>query len=791
MESVYYSHYREEDQVWQSNEEHQRNVAKLAVEYCPLSELKGAAFLAGLLHDSGKNTDEWGAYLKSAVESGKRGGTKLDHSTLGGLLADCYAPGSILSEMLQTAIYMHHGLQDCVSMADGIALIDKRRRRHSSEEVKEAKAEVELQYKDMQMPELFRRARQDLGRLLAHLQNFAKKEGGLYGNRDFYLGFCEKLLFSSLMDADWRDTADFMEGVRTTTGMNQDQVQEIWRKGMENLEARLNRFDKASRLSRSRREISDRCKNAALSDRRLFRLAVPTGAGKTLASLRFALHCAAVHKKRHIFYVAPFKSILEQNAEVIRDSLNDMPEVVLEHHGDVVIERQEEDERYRRLTENWDEVPVIVTTAVQFFQTIFKEKRSNVRRFHSLCDSVIILDEVQAVPVRMLQLFNLAVNFLTEFCNTTVVLCTATQPLLDRMAKNSMLAPVDMTGSISEFEEAFRRVEYHDCTEESVTGFSAAQAAGFIGEKAGEFGQVLAIFNTRASARQVYENLKGQVDGSLYYLSTWMCARHRSDRLEEIREKISAGERVVCISTQLVEAGVDFSFRCVIRSLAGLDSLIQAAGRCNRNGAPEMGQVYLIRMSGEAENVSSLPDIRKAQEAMRSLLEAYRRNPMEMGGRLDSEQAVKQFYLRYLGKRMGETAYSVRPEGVDTNLVELLSDNPKFAESKKIILNQAFESAGKAFEVIEEDGGTDVLVFYGEGKELIQRLQEEGTAEAKRSLLRRLQRYSVSLSKRMLQTLGNAVYTIEDQTVMVLEERYYDGETGVREEPGEMPFLAC
>lgn len=199
------------------------------------------------------------------------------------------------------------------------------------------------------------------------------------------------------------------------------------------------------------------------------------------------------------------------------------------------------------------------------------------------------------MPVKLLQLFNLAVNFLTQFCNTTIVLCTATQPLLDKLPENRMLPPVDMVNSISAYKEVFRRVEFHDCTQDCGKGFNISQAVDFILEKSRQMDQVLMICNTKSCALDIYEQLKGKTEGGLYHLSTLMCAEHRSNVLKEIRERLDRNEKVICISTQLVEAGVDFSFQCVIRSLAGLDNLIQAAGRCNRNGGPEKGWSVLSK----------------------------------------------------------------------------------------------------------------------------------------------------------------------------------------------------
>lgn len=793
MQKTYYSHYRPGDDTYQTNQEHVKNVAVLSEEYCRISYLKKTAFLIGLHHDDGKNTDGWQEYFQASVHAeGTRNGEKEDHSTLGGLVIDRYEPNTRFSEMAQNAIYMHHGLADCISTADSSSLIQRRKQKYHSEEIENAKNIAQSQFPEMDMQTCCLEAKRDINRMVKKLVELSRGKDGknIFGDPNFYAGMCERLLFSCLMDADWRDTADFMANRATTTGMDDAEIQKVWEKGIRNLEKRVAGFEAKERIDSYRTDISEQCREAAFSEHNLYQLAVPTGAGKTLSSLRFALYCAKQHHKRHIFYVAPFKSILEQNADEIRNTL-DMPEMVLEHHSDVVQEDEEALWRYERLIENWDEVPVIVTTAVQFLDTLFKEKRSNVRRFHSLCDSVIIVDEAQALPVRTIGLFNLAVNFLTQVCNTTVVLCTATQPLFSEIQKNRMLQAERMTERLSAFEEAFRRVEYHDCTEVCGGGLSAEQAAEFVQEKARQFDQVLLILNTKSSAKKVYELLKGNVEGRLFHLSTRMCAQHRSDVLEEIRRALSGGEKVICISTQLVEAGVDFSFRCVIRSLAGLDNLIQAAGRCNRNGSPELGHVFIIKMSDSIENIASIPDIKKAQTAMMDFLHIYRNNPEKFGYRLDSEKAIQTYYLYYFYARQGEMCYRVNIDGVQTDLVELLSTNRLFGGTQAVpVMKQAFKSAGEAFSVIEEKGGTDVVVSYGEADSLIDALQKTDDPDQKRTILRKLQRYTVNLSDAVMRRMGSgAVFGIEENRVMRLDDRYYDQDAGVREEPGEMLFL--
>ena len=793
MKKEYYAHYRKENDTFQKLEVHLLHTACLSMQYCPVPLLKKAAWLSGFYHDMGKYREEWQEYFQKAIRVEKKnGGEKIDHATLGGLAAENTMQDSLLREMIETAIYNHHGITDCITVNDGTSLVLRRRKKYEKTQIDAAKSQIEEFAQELPLEETWKEASEDIQKLTKKIFSLAGlgEKKNQYGNKQFYLGMCERMLFSCLMDGDFRDTADFMNDQRTFTGPSEQELGKIWQEGIVKLEQEIESFQRASRIDQCRMNISKQCTAAAMSQEKIYRLAVPTGAGKTLSSLRFALHCAKNERKRHIFYIAPFRSILEQNADVIRTVLG--ADIVLEHHSDVVCETEDQMEQYQRLTENWDEVPVIVTTAVQFFNTLFKEKGRNIRRFHSLGNSVIIMDEVQAFPVKLIQLFNMAANFLTQICGSTVVLCTATQPLLDKIRENRLLPPKQMVADLKEYEPVFRRIEFEDDTERFAGGASEEQISEFILERETNYGQVLVIVNTKACAEKVYHSLSEKTEGHLFHLSTNMCAEHRRIVLEQIQNLLIRGEKVICVSTQLIEAGVDCSFRCVIRSLAGLDNLIQSAGRCNRNGEAEMGYVYLVRLSPELEDVSRITDIRKAQDAMRRLLIRIHQKPDELDFRLDSEKAIDCYYKFYFYDRQNEMNYPVKVEGVSTNLVDLLSGNQSFAKGiRGIYLKQAFRSAGEAFEVIEEHAGADVIVPFGQAPNLLNALRGAEEIKDKKRILRLLQRYSVSLSDTQLRKLGNAVYKVEEDSILVLADGYYSDDTGVTEYAEKMPMLFC
>ncbi|MDO4279405.1 MAG: CRISPR-associated helicase Cas3', partial [Lachnoclostridium edouardi] len=574
--------------------------------------------------------------------------------------------------------------------------------------------------------------------------------------------------------------------------MSDENICQIWEEALLHLEQKLQKIKAdqklVSPLNRIRDEISARCKEAAYEKATRYRLAVPTGAGKTLSSFRFALTKAAECGMRHIFYIAPFRSILEQNTADIIDAIGN-EKWLLEHHGEVILEDQEESLRYEHLIENWDDVPIIATSAVQFFNTFLKEKKRNLRRFHALCNSVIILDEVQAFPPKVMALFNLSVNFLTEICGSVVVLCTATQPLTEAIAKNKMMKTTLMTQPLSVYEPYFRRVTYKDCTNGGNQQWSIEEAAEFIRDKADSEKQVLAIFNTKSAAKNVYDKLKGRINGELFHLSTSMCAAHRNNVLKSIKKALKNGNSVTCISTQIVEAGWDVSFQCVIRSMAGLDNLIQAAGRCNRNGIGKTGTVYLIQMNDTAEKVTSLPEIRKAQQAMRQVLNYYYKKPEHYGERLDSEKIIERYYTAYL---MDQSNFCYPVKELQTDIVDLLSDNKMFQRPRTYgpYLRQAFQSAGQAFSLIEEKGGIDVVVPYGDAVLLLSQLDKIMGSEERIQLMRKLQRYIVNVSDYILKKIGSDVVFQREDGILVLDCRYYDGETGVQQKPEEMVFLS-
>ncbi|MFW6333028.1 MAG: CRISPR-associated helicase Cas3', partial [Thermodesulfobacteriota bacterium] len=404
------------------------------------------------------------------------------------------------------------------------------------------------------------------------------------GNRaGFQVAFFIRMLFSCLVDADFLDTENFMVpeksnwrgGYPTLVHLHQ-KLGLALQKLLENAEP--------SDINTYRAEILRDCLNAAEKTPGLFSLTVPTGGGKTISSLAFALKHALKYGMRRIIYVIPYTSIIEQNAQVFRDILGE--EAVLEHHSTYEFkEETNEDRRTRLASENWD-APVIVTTSVQFFESLFHNRSSRCRKLHNISGSVVILDEAQMLPVPFIRPCVEALRELTSAYNSSIVLCTATQPAL---SSDHFKWRLDIPDDREIIPEPNRLYQFFKRVKAEFIGRMSDES---IAEKVQKFRQGLCVVNTRKHARTIYEKIEGE---NCYHLSALMCPVHRSQKLEQIRNALKAGESCRVVSTQLIEAGVDIDFPVVFRSAAGIDSIAQAAGRCNREGKlKEGGQLFVF-----------------------------------------------------------------------------------------------------------------------------------------------------------------------------------------------------
>ena len=508
----------------QTLKEHLENVRYLAEKNCPIELLSNIVQACAILHDAGKTQYSFQEYMQDVLEHGKQAHRRqIDHSSAGGILVEDLAGNVNVANLIANAVYAHHGLEDCIDLETGETVSERRRKKNTDlQSIKEQYYELEPK-KEILL--LLQKAHKDMQELIGYVNTLFADKNAKFGSAEFCMGMYERLILSVLIDSDWSDTASAMSGEKLPTRMTEAETVIAWEDMLAKFriymqEMQMNGSD--SPLNKYRSEISDACYRASQEGVGRYRLTVPTGAGKTLSSLRFALNRAQKEKKRHIFYISPYNSILEQNAQEIRNAVSS-DKYVLEHHCNVLNESAADEEAYRRLTENWDS-PIVATTAVQFLNILFSGEKSCIRRMYALCNSIIIFDEVQALPVRCMELFNLAVNFLTECCNTTVVLCSATQQSLAAIAENNVMECKEMAKVTAEYIEAFRRVEIEDKTNLIPGGMEIEDAKDFTWEAFQQYGQVLVILNTKAAALNLYEALKAaeNADCELFHLSTNM-----------------------------------------------------------------------------------------------------------------------------------------------------------------------------------------------------------------------------------------------------------------------------
>ena len=807
------AHIEQESGRKQTLSSHSENTAALCGEFGRKIGLESMGRLLGLLHDSGKGIACFQDYLRSGDRS-KRG--QIPHAFCGARY--CYETWGmdgtmegLTAEFAAAAICAHHsGLPDItdVDADDGL-----RRRAWPDKPVsyEEARDNFFRCVSREKLTGLFEQSQQEIGGVCGSIRELCNGIPPEARRKVFYfqLGLVQRYLLSCLIDADRYDTYLFEANQKPEPRSGSPK---LWGVLAERLEKYLLAFPSETPIDKERRRISEHCLAFSGHARGIFRLSVPTGSGKTMASLRYALNCAKANGKERIFYIAPYKSILEQNAGDIRKALDIQDDsILLEHHGDVVAGDEEgEAARYGLLTQRW-EAPVILTTAVQFLNTLFDGRTSCVRRMHSLADSVVILDEFQALPVRCTYLVNAALDFLAYVCGCAVVLCTATQPNAEEMRIPAVPGkPAQITENLEETFAAFRRTRAVDRTPEGP--LSADQLADFALSRLSSCDSLLLILNTKSAAKASFLALKKRVAQlppedrvCVCCLTTGLCPQHRMDLIRKLSDSLSdttpGKNRMICVSTQLIEAGVNLSFQCVVRSLAGLDSIAQAAGRCNRHGESPCRDVFIIRCA--EENLSRLPDIRNAQEAASHVLQDYRSGPAQFGGDLLSPKAVRRYYRYYFELQKPQLAYPVCEKDdprlfTSTDLFDLLSVNSpacRFCAEHSVPLprhptHQAYETAGKIFEAIE-NGGLNVAVPYGQGEDLIRRLgSNPGLAELQK-LLKRTQRYSVHLFdwERDRLNESGAIYVMPETGVAVLRKEFYSGELGVQLQRGEMEPL--
>ena len=489
--------------------------------------------------------------------------------------------GQITGQILALCIASHHsGLIDCLSSnanSPGEDIFTRRMQKFDDRtHLQEAKTNMDTliakRFRELaNNPNLIDGLKESLRQVA--LRDFMKGVAPHQNSvTQFKTGLLVRLLFSCLIDADRINTADFENPKAAATRLKGKYSE--WDLLIDRLERRLQGMEVRYPIDEFRHRISAQCRENAARAKGIYTLTVPTGGGKTLASLRFALHHVKKYGMDRVIYVIPFTSIIDQNADVVRKILEpsgvERGSVVLEHHSNLTPEEQTW--RSKILSENWD-APVIYTTNVQLLETLFGAGTRGARRMHQLANAVLVFDEIQTLPINCIHLFCNAINFLVEHCGSTVVLCTATQPLLNRVEQSKgalrMTADSEIMPDVAKLFADLKRVEV--VNRRKPGGWANEEIARLAGDEAAQSKSCLVIVNTKRSAQALFQLCRNETQIPVYHLSTSMCAAHRRERLGEIRKRLENAERTLCISTQLIEAGVDIDFGAVIRFMAGVD----------------------------------------------------------------------------------------------------------------------------------------------------------------------------------------------------------------------------
>ncbi|MDO4712257.1 MAG: CRISPR-associated helicase Cas3' [Peptostreptococcaceae bacterium] len=837
----------------QELKDHLLAVSEYAGTFSQKIGLENCGRIVGLLHDIGKASKAFQEYIRGSAYSGKVL-HKVDHATAGARLLYDYFYRDLLEEeknaggaedlhhkstdenvaknklrlrrrileILKNVIISHHsGLYSYYSFNEP-AILERR----LLKDEKEMFLEEAKEYLFSQV--LSKKELDDwIEKAYAEFEQFFEKDNM---RLEMTASFVTKFLFSCLIDADRLDSFLFEENSSFEKIFSKsDNSRDLWERAHQELLQNLEKLKtKSGKLDRYRQEISDTAEDRAKEmDTGIVTLNIPTGAGKTLTAMRFALRHAMMTGKTKIIYITNYLTVIEQNAEVIRKTLPSLKENILEFHSNVVNSNEragewskDDNEAYNwktkqngLLQERW-ESPVIFTSVVQFMNTFFEGKNAY-RKLHQLADSVIIFDEAQSLPMQTVLLFCQALNFLKQI-NTTAILCTATQPDYQIMEDGLDISdPLcqEIIPEASDYFEAFRRNEIYYPKK---TFKDQEEVSGFLLECLQNCDSLLMITNTVRSARSIFLKMKEHQEYDFFYLSTALCPAHRKaiikklrERLQEVREGNST-KKVICISTPVIEAGVDISFGMVVRSVSGLDSIAQAAGRCNREKEREVGEVHIIKLSDEMESLSSLTEIELKQKIAKGIL----RGKFDPNDIL-SPKTLQDYFKRLHRKQVNDYKFRIdlKDSGgnilfKDSSIYDILSSNQvarnnllngNTGKSQVEWVNSSdIRTAEKEFYVIKQKG-KQVLVPYTDGsvdgKEIINALYSQSTSiTEKYHILRKAQQITISLFDNVFLKLVNQKMITavpEMEGLYVLNESLYSTDSGFvgLDNGGEITYL--
>ena len=713
---IYYAHSAQDEfgnllpyEHWQTLQSHSVNVGEVAAEFARVFGAQEIACQTGQLHDLGKYSEAFNRRL--------HGGTSVDHATAGAKIA-VERWGNVIGKLMAFCIAGHHA-----GLANGSGEGDNR---------STLKQRLALQF-GADIPALDNLWQQEI----KLPQNLSAPPLKADAHHPFFsYAFFTRMLYSCLVDADYLDTEAFylnLENKAVERGgypdlnalqHNFNQFINDFRRRIAQAPEQTEAEKRNAALNRLRSEILDYAVERAAQPQGLFTLTVPTGGGKTFTSMAFALEHAKQHGMRRVIYVIPFTSIIEQNAAEFRKAFGELGEqAVLEHHStfdDSKLQNEATKDKLRLASENWD-APIVVTTAVQFFESLFADRSSRCRKLHNIAGSVIILDEAQMLPLNLLLPIMQAIKELAQNYRCSIVMCTATQPAVQ--AENGFYRGFENVREIAPKPTAL-----FDKLRRTTVQHIGTQTDADLLAKLGERLQMLVIVNNRRHARSLYDQAK-HLDGT-FHLTTLMCAKHRSQKLNEIRGRLKNGEPCRVIATSLIEAGVDVDFPLVMRAEAGLDSVAQAAGRCNREGKKSSENSFVWIFAPE-EQWKAPPELATQAAVMRLTADSFSDD-------LLSTQAVAAYF---------KDLYDLK--GKELDYKQILQMHRNAGQS----LDFPFQTIADKFRMIESHMQPLIIPFDVDAENLISSLHH---ADNIGGLLRKLQPYTIQIPEKVLAALHKA-----------------------------------
>lgn len=715
-----YIAHRRDDGTEQELVTHLKNTAKLASEFANVFDNQEYAYVCGLLHDLGKYSD---AFQKRIKADGK----PCDHSTAGArVIKELCKSGKLLSYCIaghHSGLPNHGSYNDMPREGTLCSRITNRYIIPAYESYKDEIVDFSLK----SVPKLkFFDQQRDIG-------------------MTFYMFI--KMMYSCLTDADYLDTEDFMSKGQVNRKVTYD-----FNKMLNELNNTLLRFNGTEGIiNEKRRDILSQCIAKANLPRGLFTLTVPTGGGKTLSSMAFALKHLITNKMSRIIYVIPYTSIIEQNAKVFSDIFG--RKNILEHHSNYDFTSHEDDynDVKKLATQNWD-MPIIITTNVQFFESLFSNKSSRLRKLHNIANSIVIFDEAQMLPIDYLKACTKGIGELVYNYRCTAVLCSATQPAIMDMFPQE-LKSTEICENTKELYQIFKRTTIID------RGLLLSED---LAKEMNEAHQCLTIVNTRRHAKKLYSLLKGE---GVYHLSTLMCPIHRAQMIDDIKSRLERNLPCKVVSTRLIEAGVDVDFPKVYRAYGGLDSIIQSAGRCNREGKLKdasgnllYGEMHIFQSEDEyskKQPINFRQPIEITQEIIRNFND------------ITSPEAIED-YFKKLYFYNGENALD------NKEIVKRINEGvPGKVKSIEELFNFSFEDIGKDFKLMDEDTYSVIIPYDNRAKELVQSLKYR---EFFGEILRALQGYTVNIYEteyKKLYAAGKLEFYKGDIAVLRSIDDYY------------------